>query len=586
MYRDSIILVSGATGTGKTLMVTEYIKAAINAGERAILFGAEESREQLTRNATSWGVDLEKAEKDGLLRIICRYPEVMGLEDHLLQMKRDIKDFNPSRVAVDSMSAFERVSTIKSFREFVIGITSFIKHQEITGLFTNTTSMPLGGESITETHISTITDTIILLRYVELQGEMRRGLTVLKMRGTWHDKQIREYTIDNKGMHNMFGKSREDFIGELLGFSVQEGQFCEIQIWRDGETRSADMHVVQVERNRKPVLLASFRDTTEQRRLADHLRQSQKMEAIGRLAGGIAHDFNNILAALAGNVKLARLDIPIEHTAQVSLAEIEKAVDRATDIVQQILTISRNQKTMRKIIRLEPIIEEALGFLRAVLPAKIKITSSHEDIEPRLVSADPTQIHQVLMNLGTNAAHAMKEHGGQIEIDLSEVMLGDEEASAMGVRPRRYLRLSVSDTGCGMDTQTQRHIFEPFFTTKPSGEGTGLGLSQVHGIMKSHDGAVTVYSEPGKGTLFNLYFPTVEAGVEHSKPESKCKTRHSRGCIMFVDDEEPLVFLAKRMLERQGYEVAGFDRPQEALMAFRAEPDRYDIVITDMSAGV
>lgn len=201
MYRDSIILVSGATGTGKTLMVSQYIKAAIEAGERALLFGAEESREQLARNAASWGVDFEKAERDGLLRIICRYPEVMGLEDHLLQINRDIRDFKPQRVAVDSMSAFERVSTPKSFREFVIALTSTIKHLEITGLFTNTTSMITGGESITETHISTITDTIILLRYVELHGEMRRGLTVLKMRGTSHDKGIREYMIDNTGLH-------------------------------------------------------------------------------------------------------------------------------------------------------------------------------------------------------------------------------------------------------------------------------------------------------------------------------------------------------------------------------------------------
>ncbi len=201
MYRDSIILTSGATGTGKTLMVSQYIKAAIAAGERALLFGAEESREQLTRNAASWGVDFEQAEKDGLLRIVCRYPEVMGLEDHLIQMKRDILDFKPARVAIDSMSAFERVSTPKSFREFVIALTSTIKHLEITGMLTNTTSMIAGGESITETHISTITDTIILLRYVELHGEMRRGLTVLKMRGTYHDKDIREYTIDGTGPH-------------------------------------------------------------------------------------------------------------------------------------------------------------------------------------------------------------------------------------------------------------------------------------------------------------------------------------------------------------------------------------------------
>jgi circadian clock protein KaiC len=201
MYRDSIILVRGPTGTGKTLMVAQYIKAAIQAGERALLFGAEESREQLTRNAASWGVDFERAEADGLLRIICRYPEVMGLEDHLLQMRRDIHAFQPQRIAVDSMSAFERVSTPKSFREFVIALTSTVKHLEITGFFTSTTSMLTGGESVTETHISTITDTIILLRYVELQGEMRRGLTVLKMRGTFHDKGIREYRIDGEGLH-------------------------------------------------------------------------------------------------------------------------------------------------------------------------------------------------------------------------------------------------------------------------------------------------------------------------------------------------------------------------------------------------
>lgn len=201
MYRDSIILVSGATGTGKTLTVTHYLKAAIEAGQRALLFGAEESREQLARNAGSWGVDFEKAEAEGLLRIVCRYPEIMALEDHLLHMRRDIDDFKPSRVAVDSMSAFERAGSKKSFREFVIGLTSHIKHLEITGLFTNTTPMLMGGESITETHISTITDTIILLRYVELHGEMRRGLAILKMRGTQHEKDIREYLIDGRGMH-------------------------------------------------------------------------------------------------------------------------------------------------------------------------------------------------------------------------------------------------------------------------------------------------------------------------------------------------------------------------------------------------
>ena len=201
MFRDSLILVSGATGTGKTLMVTEFVKAAIENGERALVFAFEESRQQLTRNALSWGVDYQKAQDEGLLEIICHYPESMGLEDHLIQMKRSIQEFRPDRIAVDSLSAMERVSSQKSFREFVIGITGHIKHQEVAGMFTNTTSLLLGGESITETHISTITDSIILLRYVELQGQMRRALTLLKMRGSMPDNDIRQYYIDGDGMH-------------------------------------------------------------------------------------------------------------------------------------------------------------------------------------------------------------------------------------------------------------------------------------------------------------------------------------------------------------------------------------------------
>lgn len=200
MFQNSIILVSGATGTGKTLMVTEFVRAAVENGERAILFAFEESREQLFRNAASWGVDFEKAEADGLLRVVCRYPETLGLEDHLILMKQLVEEFDPNRVAVDSMSALERGATTKSFREFVIGITGHIKAKGIAGMFTNTTAMLLGGESITETHISTITDSIILLRYVELYGEMRRGLAVLKMRGSLHEKNIREYIINEKGM--------------------------------------------------------------------------------------------------------------------------------------------------------------------------------------------------------------------------------------------------------------------------------------------------------------------------------------------------------------------------------------------------
>ncbi len=221
-FRDSIILISGATGTGKTLSVAHFIKGAAAAREKCLLFAFEESREQLIRNATGWGLDFESMEKAGLLKVVCDYPEVKSLEDHLLSIKQAITEFKPNRIAVDSMSALERVSSLKSFREFVIGLTSFIKHQELTGLFTSTTPTLMGGTSITEAHISTITDSIILLRYVEIYGEMRRGLTVLKMRGSKHVKEIREFMIDERGMH--IGKAFRNVTGILGGLTTQLSQ--------------------------------------------------------------------------------------------------------------------------------------------------------------------------------------------------------------------------------------------------------------------------------------------------------------------------------------------------------------------------
>ncbi len=217
-FRDSIIMVSGATGAGKTLITTEFIAGGVTAGEKCLFFAFEESREQLFRNAAGWGRDFERMEADGKLKVLCDYPEVTGLEDHFIRMKAAIEEFKPNRVAVDSLSALERISTIKGFREFVISLTSFIKHEEIAGLFTATTPTLTGGASITETHISTITDTIILLRYVEMRGEMQRGLTVLKMRGSAHDHDIHEFKIDAQGMH--IGEPFRSVAGILAGHPV------------------------------------------------------------------------------------------------------------------------------------------------------------------------------------------------------------------------------------------------------------------------------------------------------------------------------------------------------------------------------
>jgi circadian clock protein KaiC len=228
-FRDSVILVSGATGTGKTLTVTQFLEGGAKNGERCLLLAFEESREQLFRNAIGWGVDFDKMEKDGLLRVVCDYPDLLGLEDWLVTIQRTIEEFKPTRVALDSLSALERVGTIKAFREFVIGMTSFIKQQEITGLFTSTTASLMGGTSITETHISTLTDSIILLRYVEMFGEMKRGMTVLKMRGSMHDKRIREFSIDKQGMH--LGRPFRNITGILAGSPVHISPSDVERIW-------------------------------------------------------------------------------------------------------------------------------------------------------------------------------------------------------------------------------------------------------------------------------------------------------------------------------------------------------------------
>ncbi len=219
LFKDSVILVSGATGTGKTLLVTHFVAGGVAAGERCLLFAYEESREQLGRNAIGWGTDFDTLEQEGKLRVVCEYPESASIEDHLIRIKEQIEEFRPDRIAMDSLSALERISTLRGFREFVLGVTSFFKHQEITGLFTSTTPTLTGGTSVTETHISSITDMIVLLRYVELFGEMRRGLTVLKMRGSRHDKEIREFFIDGQGMH--IGEPFRNVAGILAGNPVQ-----------------------------------------------------------------------------------------------------------------------------------------------------------------------------------------------------------------------------------------------------------------------------------------------------------------------------------------------------------------------------
>ncbi len=318
--------------------------------------------------------------------------------------------------------------------------------------------------------------------------------------------------------------------------------------------------------------------------MLEQLHQAQKMEAVGTLAGGIAHDFNNILAAILGYAELANFDIAEDSRTKYNLQQSIKATHRARDLVQQILAFSRQARQERKPLDIKPLIKEGLKFLRASLPATIEIRQNMEE-DPGTIEADPTQVYQVLMNLCTNAAHAMDEKGGVLEVSLGKAdMDGEASAAPAGMEPGPYLRLRVSDTGHGMPPEILKRIFDPYFTTKEVGKGTGLGLAVVHGIVKSYGGGITVSSEMGKGSTFDIYFPRVQAmgrASEAERAEPLPFGGHER--VLFVDDEKAIVEIGHSMLKYLGYEVEVRTSSIEALELFRAQADRFDLVITDMT---
>jgi PAS domain S-box-containing protein len=319
----------------------------------------------------------------------------------------------------------------------------------------------------------------------------------------------------------------------------------------------------------------------ERQQLADQFRQAQKMEAIGTLAGGIAHDFNNVLAAISGYTELAKWEMTENPVATEYLSAVLQGTKRATDLVRQILAFSRRQELERKPLLLQAVLEEALKLLRATIPSSVEFAVS---IIPDLpnVMADATQLHQIVMNLCTNAAHAMKDRPGRLTVRLEKFQVEPEMVSALpGLQTGPHVRISVSDTGHGMDETTLSRIFEPFFTTKPPGEGTGLGLSVVHGIMQSHEGAVSVESRVGEGTTFHLYFPALTSAEVIRVPKIADIPRGKGQRILFVDDETLLSAMGKRLLERLGYVVDARTNAPDALKAVRAQPNAYDLVITD-----
>jgi hypothetical protein len=331
-----------------------------------------------------------------------------------------------------------------------------------------------------------------------------------------------------------------------------------------------------------------FRDVTERRQaeeerqsLKSRLHQAQKLEAIGTLAGGIAHDFNNILAAILGYTELALEELPQNSSSPKHLRHVLNAVHRAKDLIGQILVFSRQGEAhAREPVFVAPVVKEALRLLRATLPTTIEIRQNISR-EPHMVLGDPSQLHQIILNLCANAAHAMRESGGVLEITLGRIELDAASVGEyQGLRPGSFVKLTVSDTGQGMDSATLDRIFEPYFTTKRFGEGSGLGLAVVHGIVRRHEGDISVRSEPGKGATFEILLPGIADSPKHMQVGLSPVPRGTER-ILVVDDEAPLAALSQRLLALLGYRVTALSSSLEALDLFRSDPHGFDLVITD-----
>ncbi len=369
---------------------------------------------------------------------------------------------------------------------------------------------------------------------------------------------VNEYTGEHVGIP--FLKTMEEVAAVLL-----EEDTCLKA--RDGSVITIDGKCVPVldEKGNITSVMLVFHDITQRKRLEGQLRQSQKMEAIGAMAGGIAHDFNNILSAILGNTELSLKKIPHNSRVTRHLTQVLTAAKRAKELVKQILTFSRQGKTKKIPLQVGIIIKEVLELLRSSLPPNIHIRQELQ-ASRGLVNADPIQVHQILMNLCTNALHAMKNTGGVLNVRLEE-----EESS---------LCLSVSDTGHGMDSETRARIFEPYFTTKNPGEGTGMGLAVVHSIVQNHNGSIEVQSLPGKGSTFKVFLPLL-SDHRYKRPPVSEAFPQTRNRILFVDDEQPLVDLGQELLGDFGYNVVGRTNSIKALEDFRQNPHQFDLAVLD-----
>ncbi len=323
-------------------------------------------------------------------------------------------------------------------------------------------------------------------------------------------------------------------------------------------------------------------DITRHKQSEDELRQARKMESIGTLAGGIAHDINNLLFMITGNTELALEDIPEWNPVHESLKEIKSASLKAAGVVKQLLNFSRKTEQNLKPIGIVTILKEALKFLKSTIPSTIKFKTNLPDTDIS-INGDPVQINQIMMNLCANASQVMQDIGGTINIDVENVILNEEDCEDYtNFSPGHYVKIKVSDTGPGIEPEILDRIFDPYFTTKEFGAGSGMGLAVVHGIVKNHDGDISVDSKQGEGATFNIFFPIID-----ELPEPKIEIKEDIPCgierILFVDDEESIANMVWKILKGLGYQVEVRLDPVEALELFKANPDSFDLIITDMT---
>lgn len=389
------------------------------------------------------------------------------------------------------------------------------------------------------------------------------------------------YTLDCCKMNSNFKRALEETIRLGAGRS---GRFVN-QRTGGGRRYEVDVNIAPVQRlsDAETRYVAIMREVTHEVQLEKQLRSAQKMEAIATLSGGIAHDFNNILAAIITNTEMTLDDVGADNPLREHLQIVLKAGLRGKDLVKQILTISHQADQERQPVQVEKVVSECLLLLRASLPTTIEIRKVIADnLEP--VPADPSQLHQVILNLCTNAADAMQDQDGILEVRLADIKISPQEARFYpALHPGSYLQMTIKDTGHGMERAVIERIFDPFYTTKGRGKGTGLGLSVVQGIVKSHGGALTVESEVGKGSVFEVFLPRIFCVEPSLSLPVDLPARGGKERILLVDDEEDLVFAGKKMLERLGYDVVAGTDSSEMLKLFRADPDNFDLVITDQT---